>query len=233
MKGGELIGLLKFFRDAEKLKALQDGTFYCSTPERYRLSNDEGVSDLHESCNHSYRFNRGDEPLKIVVGGHELEGLTAATIYNRGVKDKWLHCWFALRIPSDEDELELLTTSINRMRNEFGSQYAFLQGVQIKELATRLLQVTEHKVDYGSVRYSDDRFEWGVACKSLEYAYQNEYRFVIGECSPTFVEPLILVGESCFSDLISKSPTLQITDNKDGHIWFHLDSEKCFWKNHP
>jgi hypothetical protein len=59
------IGLLKFFRDFDKLKKLRDGLFYCNTPEFYRQSGQEGVSDLHESCSHAYRKNRDDDPIKI------------------------------------------------------------------------------------------------------------------------------------------------------------------------
>lgn len=230
MKDGELAGILKFFRDPGKLDALEDGMFYCNTPEYYRHSGDEGVSDFHESCNHAYRKSRGDEPVKLYVGGHELEGLTAVTIHNGGIKDKWLHCWFALRVPSDEQDLEILVDDINRLRYEFGTEYAFVQAGHIKEMARRVSTVTEHVVDHGNVRYSDDRMDWSVACKSQKYCYQREYRFVVGECKHSCLEPLILEYESGFSDILSKSPSLRITDEEDGHVWFHLDKNTCYYE---
>lgn len=228
MKDGTLVGILKFFRDPRNLDALEAGMFYCNTPEYYRNSGEEGVSDLHESCNHAYRKSRGDEPVRLYVGGHELKGLTRITIHNGGKKDKWLHCWFALRMPSDEQELESLVDDINRMRSEFGKEYAFVQARHIKELARRVSTVTEHSVDHGSVRYSDDRMDWSVACKSQKYCYQREYRFVVGECKHDCLEPLILEYKDGFSDLISKSHSLRITDEDEGHVWFHLDKNVCY-----
>lgn len=46
----EFIGLIKFFREEKKLDALINGCFYCNTPEFYRNSGYEGVSDKFESC---------------------------------------------------------------------------------------------------------------------------------------------------------------------------------------
>lgn len=228
MKGGDLIGILKFFRDPDKLQALEDGVFYCNSPEYYRHSGDEGVSDFHESCNHAYRKARGDKPVKLYMEGQEIEGLTALTIHNRGVKDKWLHCWFALRVPSNDQEMESLSEDINRMREEFGDEYAFVQADNINELAERVSSVTEHQVDRGNVRYSDDRMDWTVACKSQSYCYQREFRFVVGECKHDCLEPLVLQYHGGFSDILSKSPSLRFMDEEDEHVWFHLDNRQCY-----
>jgi hypothetical protein len=113
MSSKQFIGLLKFFNNEEYLNDLMDGVIYCNTPEFYRLSNQEGLGDFHESCVNTFRKSRGDEAPVLKINGQELEGLTALTTHKGGAKDKWLHCWFALDYPQNDDELVVLTNELN------------------------------------------------------------------------------------------------------------------------
>ena len=153
MSSNGTIGILKFFRDRDKMDLLLNGLFYCNTPEYYRLSGDEGISDVNESCNHSYREGRDSDPVKLSINGHELEGLTGLTMHNNGIKDKYLHCWFAIRIPEDDRQLDTFTKNINRMRNEFGNNYAFIRARNIGTLVNRLKQYTTEEINYGNVKF--------------------------------------------------------------------------------
>ncbi|WP_156831310.1 hypothetical protein, partial [Arhodomonas aquaeolei] len=216
MKDGELVFLLKFFSDREKLNALTNGVFYCNTPEFYRQSGDEGISDQHESCTHAYRPDRGDAPVKLYINDVELEGITTLTMRGRGGKDRWLHCWFAVHMPSDDEELESLVENINRMRSEFGPYYAFLPVSNIPHLVERIQLATKHSINRGLVSYSDKALDWYVGCKSAAYSYQREYRFALGECADRCVDPLIIRHENGFSDLVSDTPSLRITNEETG-----------------
>ncbi len=223
------VGFLKFFKDRGKLDSMLNGLFYCNTPEYYRTSGHEGVSDVNESCNHAYRRDRNDEPVKLTLNGIELEELTALTIHNNGIKDKYLHCWFAIRIPQNNKELDALTSNIKRMRKEFGNNYAFIKRNNLIALVNRLKQYTTEKIDFGNIKYSDDKMEWSVVCKSHRYSYQQEFRFIIGDCNHTDTMPLKIECKIGFTDLIEVNQAIQILDNKTGHVWFHLDTEKCCW----
>ena len=220
-------GLIKFFRDPEKLEALREGLFYCNTPEFYRFSGDEGVSDLHESCSHAYRKERGDEPIKLEVNGHEVGGITALTQHGSGFRDHWLHCWLKISIPEDEEGLKKLGADIDRMRGEFGTEYAFIPANYLPELLNRLQSVTDHKIVQGAVTYSSEILDWSAMCKPEGYSYQREYRFLVGECNHLSVEPLKIRYNGGFSDLISRSPELKMENHDSGHLWFVLDSEGC------
>jgi hypothetical protein len=222
------IGLIKFFRDFDKLQKLRDGLFYCNTPEFYRQSDQKGVSDLHESCSHSYRKNRDDDPIKIKWGDIEFDGLTAATIHTNGTKDKWLHCWFALDLPETPEELVTLVNNINSMRNEFGENFAFIPNKSFSSLISKLESSTTHKLDHGLVKYSTDKMSWSYGCKSSSYSYQKEYRIVFGECSHTEITHLEIQSSEDFNDLIWANGPLQITDDKTGDVWFHLDKNQCY-----
>lgn len=231
MVDNNCFGLIKFFKDHQKLEMLQNGLFFCNTPEFYRLSGDEGVSDLHESCVHSYRRERGDDSISLKVDGHEVGGISSFTQHRAGFRDHWLHCWFKISIPEDDDHLEKLATDINRMRKEFGAEYAFIPGRNLFILLERLQSVSDQKILHGPVNYSSNKLNWSAECKSENYSYQREYRFLIGECQHTSVEPLRIQYEKGFSDLIWISPILTMTNQKSGVVWFKLGPDGCFIKS--
>lgn len=156
---------------------------YCNTPEHYRLAAAAGVSDKHESCMHAYRSGRGDPPIEITFNGLKLEGLVDATLHGTAKKDMWLHCWVGIEIPPDEASLKGLISDLNRIRGEFGSEYAVMPHFNIKPFTQRLRTLSALEVVRGPLRYSKERSDWSVACKSEHLAYQREYRFALGACT--------------------------------------------------
>jgi hypothetical protein len=204
------VGLIKFFSNEEYLDQLISGIFYCNTPEYYRLCALEGVGDNNKCCMRSFRKERGDAAPKLTFGGHEISGLTAVTMHVAGQGDMWLHCWTALEIVDDADRLRKLAKNLNKLRSEFGHQYVFLPKDKIKDFVLRLQSVTNLEIHHGKVSYSSNHQDWSVRCKSEKYLYQSEYRFVVGRCKHTSLEPLILKYESGFSDLLSKNGGPQI-----------------------
>lgn len=222
---GNLAALIKFFRDESKLDLLREGLFYCNTPEKYRLDGSEGVGDPNESCMLSYRRHRGDRPITLEVDGMRIEGINALTAHTNGVKDKWLHCWYALRIPKNEDELRALYDSLSRMREEFGLNYACVVGDRVEALVGRLKKHTELDIMHGAIQYSDVKTAWSVACKALRYSYQREFRFAIGSCGHEETQPLKIKVEEGLSDIIEKNPPFRITDEESGEIWLELTKD--------
>lgn len=228
MVNSKLVGLLKFFRKEERLDQLLDGLLYCNTPETYRLSGMEGIGDPNESCVHSYRESRGDVQATFEIDGHALEGLTAVTLHMGERKDMWLHCWFALDMPTNNDELVMLVDDLNRVRKAFGSHYAFLPHGNLTEFVNRVRLLYDGDFDRGRVLYSDDNKKWSVGCKSNTYSYQREYRFGFGQCPHTSTKALPLTYDAGFSDLIMKNPSIRATDTETQNVWFHLDRNDCY-----
>ncbi len=83
-QANEFLGLIKFFRNEEFLDKLIAGRMHCQTPETYRLSNMEGVSDRAESCVESWRPARGGSAFEVTINNHVLpfEDIAALTIHN-------------------------------------------------------------------------------------------------------------------------------------------------------
>ena len=223
------VAILKFFKDKDNLDYLLSGGFYCNTPEFYRMSKNEGVSDVNESCLQSYRSKRGDKPIELRINGEVIEGIDNLTVQNKSLKDRYLHCWFAIRIPETNEDLEEFTRSINRMRSEFGENYAFIRMGNVSTLVKRLGKNTTSKIDYGNVVYSKDPTEWSVACKSTEYSYQQEYRFLVGNCDHTDTKPFEIVCDQRLDDLIDYNQNLEIKNKETGHTLFFLDSTQCYF----
>jgi len=220
-------GILKFFRDVEKLDFLVNGGFYCNTPEFYRMSDGDGVSDNSESCFHSYRKERGDDPVKLLLNGKELSGVEKLTVHVGGIKDKYLHCWFAFTLPESEEDIEDLGRNLNRMRKEFGGNYAFVKGEDIETLANIIGKSTDFYIDHGNIGYSTDRQKWSAICKPDNYSYQQEYRFLIGDCEHSDIKPVVIQCTESISHLISCNQPLRIRDNETGHVWLELNENGC------
>lgn len=220
------VGLVKFFRDEAYLDNFLNGYLRFNTPEIYRLSEQKGVSDPHESCQHTYRRSRGDAPTKLFIDGIEIKEVTALTIGN-GLNNRWLQCWSILQIPKNTEDLAQFVFDINQIRTEFGSNFMLLQFSKITEYEMRIKKLTHHPVEFGSVSYSDDINEWGVFCKSSAYKYQREFRFTIGECNHLSQMPLEIECAEGFKDLIFKNPTVYILEENSKKEIFHLSPEKC------
>ena len=228
MSKPKFIGLAKFFREESFLDFLIDGVFHCNTPEKYRLDGSEGIGDLHESCMHAYRATRGDKPVVLQINGKELEGLTAVTTHMNKLKDMWLHCWFALDFPENDEQLLALTEDLKRVRSEFGQNFAFLPSAHLGEFTNRVKSLQDGQFERGRVSYSKNREDWSAGCKAEPYAYQREYRFGLGQCGHTSIEPLVLRYEHGFADLLQKNPHIKISDKESGAVWFKLSKDECY-----
>lgn len=221
------VALVKFFRDQRHLSAFMDGTLYCNTPEHYRLSNEEGVSDHDESCALSYRESRGDKPLELQLDGHAIDGIQSLSLHADTIRDAWLHCWVALEIPKTEQDLLRQIEDLNRIRREFGTSYVVLPHPKVMEFVAIVTRTTEHPVWHGQVRYSDKRIEWGPRCKSTRYSYQREYRFLVGQCPESSTEALVLRHSPGFRGLLMENAPLEMTYKDSRNVLLRLSPEEC------
>lgn len=216
MEANQFLGLIKFFGHEAYLDKLIAGYFHSTPPEVYRLEKREGVSDKFESCSYSYRPERGDEAPTLRVNGHDINDILGITAYFHSDRDSWMHCWFTLRIPKDEAAVQRLNVDLEKMKKEFGNQYAFIPAPSLKPLVERLKALSSEPMYCGEVKYSANRYEWGNLCKALEYSYQREYRFLFGECSTSELQPYVMKSPKGFDDLILKNPEIKLEspDNK-------------------
>lgn len=223
MKPNQPIGLVKFFRNEEYLDKLIDGYLHCQPPEVFRLSEQEGVSDKNESCRASYRKGRkGDIEYTIEIAGRTLnpEDVLGFTIQNGLSKDAWMHCWFTIRLPEDDVQLSSLKADIERMKQQFGGHYAFILATSIQTFADRLEELTDKRLIGREVVYTDDEAKWDNLTKSLDYSYQREYRFLLGECSTSEKESFVIEDSRGFSQWILKSPSLKFQNEEN--VFFDL-----------
>lgn len=217
------LGLVKFFRNEDHLDELVKGNFHCQPPEKYRLDQQEGVSDKYESCCTSYRRSRNDPPIVLEIGGIKITDAVSVTIHNpQNGHDAWLQCWTSIRLPDNEAELNSLKEDISRMKREFGEHYALISPNNLKKLVEKITEnspLTPFLCN--EVSYSDDRNEWGLFCKSTLYKYQREYRFSFGECNTHELQPQMFHIPDC-EGLIMKDCGVKLQDDS-GHVWFDID----------
>jgi len=222
----KMIGIIKFFDNESYLDLLIAGTLYCNTPEFYRQSRLEGVSDKNESCLFSYRRKRGDEEIILEVNGIKIKYISRLTAHNPGFPEAWLHCWMALELPDTYEELESLKKDILRLKIEFGNYYAFISFDKITSFFNVIQTLTTFKVILGNVAYSDKATNCGPACKDVSYAYQREFRFLIGECGINTVDPLVLNYEEGFNEYIQKNPEIIVKLEGQNDPLFQLTTNK-------
>lgn len=224
MEANQFLGLVKFFRNESFLDSLISGCFHCTPSEVYRLDKQEGVSDKFESCAFSYRKERNDSPIILEINGLQITDLLGMTTQNGDDKDSWLHCWFTLRVPKDQEDLDNLKTDLEKMKTHFGRLYAFIPAPSLSPFIERLKIISREKCSCGTVKYSSNRSDWGTLCKSIIYSYQREYRFCFGECSTSEMEPYVINDDQGFEKFIYKNPELKF-QSKDGTVtWFELSA---------
>ncbi|WP_156941152.1 hypothetical protein [Cobetia crustatorum] len=229
-KSNDYIGMIKFFQSDKEfyLDKLLSGLIHCQTPEVYRISDMEGVSDRFESCIHSYRHDRNDDDVKITIKKHssgeeiEITDVLSLTLYQSEQKDSWLSCWMSLRIPEDEEELENLKDDITRMKANFGNSFVFLPVNNVGEFFKRIEKSTTEKFTHCEVVYDGDRNNWGSFCKSLDYSYQREYRLSFGECSSLEKEPYMFSCPEGFSDIMYKNPKIKLESKDRSRVWLEI-----------
>lgn len=219
----DFLGLIKFFRNEDFLDKLIAGCMHCQTPETYRLSKLEGVSDRAESCVESWRQARGDE-FEVAINGLKIpaQDVVALTIHNGEAHESWLHCWFSLRMPGDKQALDSLVRDLRRMKENFGQHYAFILNKDVRPFLALLQDVSTKPTWAQEVEYTSDVTCWGGSCKSAVYSYQHEYRFGFGACSTNETEPYVFHHPDGFGHLIHKSPEFVMTDSRDGSVWLDL-----------
>lgn len=223
-QANDFLGLIKFFRNEEYLDKLIAGRMHCQTPETYRLSKMEGVSDRAESCMYSWRPTRGDVLKEVVINRHAIpsQDVVAITIHNGEPDESWLHCWFSLRMPGDLESLEALKADLQRMKAHFGRHYAFILNTNVRPFLSLLKDVSCKTVWASEVTYSEDVTQWGLNCKSPAYGYQREYRFGFGACAVSETEPYVFDHPDGFAYLILKSPEFVMSSNLDGAVLLNL-----------
>lgn len=219
--------IIKFFKDRNIVDSFLNGMFWCNTPEFYRQEEAAGVSDINESCSHSYRSSRDGQGATLEVNGVHLAEITDSTMYSDSQKDRWLHSWFELSSPSNDSEYINVVQDINRMRKEFGKLYLVILEKDFDRFLNRVKSVTELNAEYKKVSYSDNRFDWDCTCKSTAYAYQREFRFLVGNCTPKEVQPQKLIYEGGFRDIISDCQPIFIHDENTGELLLELTSDSC------
>tara|TARA_Y100000780_G_C13525773_1_gene355676 strand:+ start:116 stop:688 length:573 start_codon:yes stop_codon:yes gene_type:complete len=152
LKENQSLGLIKFYRKENEgfLDSLLSGFMHCQTPENYRMSNLEGVSDKRENCILSYRPVRGDKPIKLAINEHELNinDITSLTIQNNDQRDAWMQCWLSLRLPGSEEDLEKLKKDIILMKTHFVYCFAFLPSINLDEFIKRIKHSTDKELHY-------------------------------------------------------------------------------------
>lgn len=203
-----MIGIVKFFNNDRYLDALIAGTLYCNTPEYYRQSKLEGVSDKNESCLFSFRPERGDDDITLELNGVKIKDIKRLTAYNPEFREAWLQCWMTLEIPNNDEELIALQNDVQRIQTEFGRIYAFIRYDKITPFLNAIKTLTDQQVIAGKVAYSEKSTDCGPNCKAISYSYQREFRFLIGECGSNDVHPLILNCKDGFREYIEKCPEI-------------------------
>lgn len=230
MERRQAVGLLKFFGRDDHLDALFGGVVHFTAPETYRVDGQEGRGDPQESCSATFRMRDGESPLQMKFGDQEFQ-VTALTVHNAGRKQGRLHCWFAIELPTDFEELERLVHDINRMRAEFGSRYIFLHADRIDVFVERIRASIPTDLigalDHSMVEYSARQNEWGVFCKAHTYAYQREYRFALGECAHMETRPQQIRCPADFQQILHVEPTIRIYGQTENDLLLVLDKTGC------
>lgn len=223
MEPNQFLGLLKFFNNEQYLDLLMSGLVHCQPPEVYRIHDQEGVGDRFESCIHSWRSSRNDPALQININGVEISpsDLKAFTVQQDG-GDSWLSCWFCLRLPEDDDALELLKEDLVRMKREFGGMYLFLPAYNTRAFLERIKAASEKPVWAQEVAYCDESVSWSSRCKSTAFRYQREYRFGFGQCSVNELEPYVFECSGGFSDLFYRCPEFQLCHQETNEVFLDL-----------
>lgn len=224
MQSNEFLGLVKFFRNKDFLERLIQGCFHCTPPEVYRLDKQEGVSDEFESCAFSYRLERDDSPIVLEINDQNIADILGLTVHNKTDQDSWLHCWFTLRIPKDQDDLTSLKNDLEKMKAQFGVSYAFIPASKLKPFVERLKCISEKPLYCGAVNYSGNPSEWGNLCKATNYSYQREYRFCFGECATSEKNPYIISDPAGFEEFIYNSPEIKLQSKDFSITWLELSA---------
>lgn len=195
---------------ADYLRQLVEGNLYLNTPEYYRLHPSQGIGDKRESCAYSYRALRDDfSPPILKAAGEPIPGITRATVRTATKEDHYLLCWSMIPAWKDSEELSAIKADLRTQRSEFGASFVALRERDIPLLADRIEEADGARPLFGPVCYSPDPNKWGCSCKSPEFTYQREYRFLVGMCDEKDVTPKRLKVRD-ISDLLLSNGRLDL-----------------------
>lgn len=222
--------MIKFFSSKERLEDFLGGKMYCNTPEYFRMNPAPGISDKNEAVAISYREERdGQSDWEIQIDGHPIEGISAYTFTLSPTYSCWLHSWMVMTVPDTREEFEELVASINRIRGEFGVNYAAIPGDCVQEFKELVEESTDKEVHLEVVKYSPDMEEHSIVCKRIEYKYQKEIRFLIGECKQNEMKPHIFKLKKSFEHLAYANAKIEMI-NPHGHF-LCLDGAESFYSS--
>ncbi|MFC2974352.1 hypothetical protein ACFOJE_19340 [Azotobacter bryophylli] len=225
MKANQFLGLLKFFHNPEFMEKLLSGFMHCQTPEVYRLAAQEGRGDKFESCVMSWRKDRGDAAggIEFTINDHLIPAndLHSITLQDQD-GDSWLSCWFTLRLPEKEADLERLKQDLTRLKQEFGKHFVFIPAPSTRTFLERLKAASPKPMWAQEITYEENSVLWSARCKSPAYSYQREFRIGFGQCEVHETEPYTFQVEGGLKDLMYSNVSLQLNHVQTGEIFFEL-----------
>ncbi len=208
------VGVLIKWGKREYLEKLVQGELYLNTPEYYRINVDKSFGDKFESCAYAYREERDKIAPVLLKDGVPLSQFhpTSATIYGATDRSFYLHCWSMVSAWDDPGELEALVTDLRKQQEELGPCFVALRSRDIGTLLERI-RGTEPDAGCSHVEYSDDPNRQSCVCKRTQFAWQREFRFLVGECAERDTDARRLwLGD--LSDLLLFNGTLDLRNGK-------------------
>jgi len=183
------IGILIKWGKLKHLEALLNGILHLNTPEFYRMRPADAFGDPNESCGYSYRNTRDRTPPTLMIDGREIDEFVDLTVFNGPARESYLHCWTALTLPADSNELEIMKRDFLRMRDEFGPDYVSLPADRIDQFIQSVAEADALSPIGRRVTYSKEPKDWNSLCKDSRYSFQREFRFLVGPCVPSVPTP--------------------------------------------
>ncbi|WP_126788204.1 hypothetical protein [Aliidiomarina sedimenti] len=215
-----IAGLLKFFSRPEYLDDFLQGKLFCNTPHYYRNCYEQGISDRFEACIGYFSRSLDQRMPTIIMDGKKLDlsrATEAFTFLDQDYYDSWLSCWFILEVPESELEIISLKRDLQRILQEFGDDYVLLPSESFIPFHS-LLSKTEHRMENGPVKYTDDDLTRGMFKKRSDFSYQREYRFAFDRCDKSELKPLCFkVDANQLSELVIKQPKIKFNINGELH----------------
>ncbi|MCP1340037.1 hypothetical protein NJR55_10620 [Idiomarina sp. M1R2S28] len=158
----------------------------------------------------SVRSIRGDNPLTVEVDGR-FAGEASDFLLRMGRKDGWLHCWASLILPSDVREFDKLKHNFERIREEFGSYYAYVSPEQSYQLINRIQAVEPSTTSKAVTYYRGGYYGHSVFHKAEQYSYQREFRILLGECDSSELTHRCFNIPGGLRDIVQDCPEIKIT----------------------
>ncbi|AYW90850.1 hypothetical protein [Yersinia pseudotuberculosis] len=218
--------LMKFFQNEDFKTQFLNGKIYCNPAALYRKLEKNGIGDRCESVIFShYKGSEQFDGIKLTMGlgsefyKNEMNIYDYDTFIMRqtGETDSWLNCWYLLEVTTTEPTK--LIQDLDRMLTEFGEYAILLNMNNFEEFLQRIKKYSTKSVDFCRVTYTDNPLKLNKTHKLSHYSYQNEFRFMFGQCDHRCVkayDDLIVPGG--FRDLVMDGFWLQL-DDLEGNCW--------------